>query len=341
MFAIIQKKFKDLKIPILAGVALTHRCNQRCLYCQVWNMKSRELNTKEIFSIINELATIGTRRFCLTGGEPLLRDDIGQIIDFAYRRNMAVEVSSNGSLVKDKISQLKRVYALCISLDGPEHIHDNVRGNGSFRKVMEAANIARKKKIPVYFRSVISKMNLEHIDAILNIAKNLKIKFIFQPATPLIFGTDRINPLTASPNEYRKVFKKLIIKKRNGDNFILNSLTGLRYFYRYLSRWPKPGKISCISGRILFHIEPDGMLFPCISGYGCNTKALEGKDCLKMGVREAIRNLPEVVCNGCWNAATFEFNCTLSLFLKRKNITFDTLYSSKGYFHRQNKRLII
>lgn len=321
MFDIIQRKFRDFRMPILAGIALTRRCNQRCLYCQVWDKKLRELNTKEVLSIINQLASIGTRRFCLTGGEPLLRDDIGQIINFAYGKNMAVEVSTNGSLLKNRISELKKVHVICISLDGPEHIHDSIRGKGSFKKVMEAADIARKKKIPVYFRSVISKMNLGCIDAILEIAKSLNIRFIFQPVTPMILGTDRVNPLAAPLKEYRKAFNRLLIEKKKEDNFILNSSTGLRYFYRHLHSWPKPERISCISGRILFHIEPDGMLYPCINGYACDTKAFKGMDCLKMGVKEAIRNLPETACGGCWNAATFELNYLISGLLKKQGIS--------------------
>jgi len=317
MFNILQKGYKNLRMPILCGMALTRRCNQRCLYCQVWNVKQQELKTKEVFSIINQLSIMGTSRFCLSGGEPLLRDDIGRVINFAYNKNMVVEVSSNGSLVKEKISELKKVHVLCLSLDGPEHIHDSIRGKGSFRKVMEAAKILRKKNIPVYFRAVISKMNLEHIGAILNIARNLKIKFIFQPVTPLILGTDRVNPLAASINEYRKAFDRLITEKKNSDKLIVNSLIGLRYFYRHLHRWPKPERISCISGKILFHIEPDGMLYSCINGYECNTKALKGRDCLKLGVREAIRSLPVADCAGCWNAATFEFNYLVSLLIKK------------------------
>ena len=319
MFNIVQQKFKNFKMPILCGIAITHRCNQKCLYCQVWNAKRRELKTKEVFSIINELSTLGTHRFCLTGGEPLLRDDIGQVINFAHSKKMVVEVSSNGSLVKEKISQLKKVHVLCLSLDGPEHIHDSIRGSGSFRKVIEAAKLLKKKNIPVYFRAVISKLNLEYIDAILKMASNLKIKFIFQPATPLLLGTDRLNPLAASVKEYIKAFNKLIAEKNKGNDFVHNSLIGLKYFNRYLRSWPKPGRISCISGKVLFHIEPDGMLYSCINGYGCNTQVLKGTDCLKLGVKEAIRSLSAVDCRGCWNAATFELNCSISHFLEKES----------------------
>lgn len=321
MFDIIQKKYKDLRIPILAGIALTHRCNQRCLYCRVWDTRTPELKTKQVLSIIDELAALGTRRFCLTGGEPLLRDDIGRIINFASRKNMFVEVSSNGALVKEKISELANVDVLCLSLDGPEHIHDRIRGNGSFKKVIEAAGILKKNGINVYFRSVISKKNLACINAIMDIAKKFRISFIFQPASPLLLGTNHVNPLAASADEYREVFDRLIIEKKKNSDLVLNSLAGLRYFHKYLHIWPKPKRISCISGRLLFHIEPNGMLYPCINGCHYDIRCLGGISCLKSGVEKAVRNLPETICSGCWNAATFELNNTISVMLKKKYST--------------------
>ena len=318
MFDIIQERFRNLRMPILCGIAITRRCNQKCLYCQVWDMEHRELKTKEVFSIIKQLSELGMHRFCLTGGEPLLREDIGRVINFAYNKNMKVEVSSNGSLVKNRISDLKGVQVLCISLDGPEHIHDEVRAKGSFKKVIEAADIARKRNIAVSFRSVISKMNFGYIDDILDIAKDLKTNFIFQPVTPIILGTHRINPLAASLEEYKQAFGRLISEKEKGNKFILNSLTGLKYFYGHLCGWPKPRRISCISGRVLFHIEPDGMLYPCISGSACDTQGLRGRDCLKLGVKEAIRSLRVPGCRGCWNAASFELNYSVALLLKEQ-----------------------
>ena len=318
MFDIIQERFRDFRMPILCGIAITRRCNQKCLYCQVWDTEHHELKTKEALSIIKQLSELGMHRFCLTGGEPLLREDIGRIINFAYNKNMKVEVSSNGSLVKNRISDLKGVQVLCISLDGPEHIHDSVRGRGSFKKVIEAADIARKKNIAVSFRSVISKMNFRYVDAILNIAKDLKMNFIFQPVTPIILGTHRINPLAASLDEYRQAFAKLIAKKEKGNKFILNSLAGLKYFYGHLHGWPKPKKMFCISGRVLFHIDPDGMLYPCINGSACDTRGLRGRDCLKLGVKEAIRSLRVPDCAGCWNAASFELNYSVALLLKKQ-----------------------
>ncbi len=322
MFDIIQEKYKDLRIPILAGIALTHRCNQRCLYCQVWNSNTRELKTKQVLSIIDQLSALGTRRFCLTGGEPLLRDDIGRVINFAYRKNMFVEVSSNGSLVKEKISELANVNVLCLSMDGPEHIHDGIRCKGSYKKVVEAADIARKKGIRVYFRSVISKKNMGCISAIINIAKKFRMSFMFQPATPLILGTNCVNPLAASADEYSKVFNRLMLEKKNNSDLVLNSSEGLRYFCKYLYGWPKPRKIPCISGRLLFHIEPDGMLYPCINGCHYDIRRLKGVNCLKAGVRKAVRNLPETACDGCWNAATFELNHTISKMLKKSHDIF-------------------
>jgi len=273
----------------------------------------RELNTKNTFSILDELSSLGTRAICFSGGEPLLRNDLGKIIDYAHKKNISyIDINSNGALVKEKIEEIKGIRTLCLTLDGPEEIHDRLRGEGTYRKVLEAAHIAKKNKIIVYFRTVLTKLNLKYIDNILNLAEKMDITVIFQPVTLSTYGTSRHHNLVASDNELREAIRGLLLRKEKG-NVAINSPVEV---LRHLIQWPKTKRIHCISEKMFFHLGPDGKFYPC--AWGRDLKTIERRDAFKLGVWRALKELPLSNCRGCNNTSSLEFIYRLSPLLKKK-----------------------
>jgi MoaA/NifB/PqqE/SkfB family radical SAM enzyme len=96
----------------------------------------KELSTEQIFSIIDELADNGTQRVSISGGEPLLREDIGEIISHIKKKGMGCGLNTNGLLVPDRIEEVRKVDSITISLDGEREAHEANRGRGTFEKVM-------------------------------------------------------------------------------------------------------------------------------------------------------------------------------------------------------------
>ena len=96
--------FLDIK-PLVVGLNVTNRCNLCCSYCygDYSKRKSRDFTTEELLNLIKELRKMGTRAIYISGGEPLLREDIGTIIDAVKDENMFCFINSNGVLVPDKI----------------------------------------------------------------------------------------------------------------------------------------------------------------------------------------------------------------------------------------------
>ena len=89
--------------------------------------------------IIDKLYLLGLARINFTGGEPLIRKEIGEWIDYAKTKNIKVAMNSNGHFVPDCIDRIKNLELLNLSLEGPECIHDTIRQKGSYQKVIEAA----------------------------------------------------------------------------------------------------------------------------------------------------------------------------------------------------------
>jgi len=302
--ALLKAKILKRRSPAIVGWAITDLCNRRCLYCARWQGKQKELSTEEVFRVVDELARMGTAMISFTGGEPLVRKDIGKIIDYIYNKGISVKLNSNGMLVEQKIKELKKLDLLTLSLEGPEEIHDAIRGKDAYQQVLTAAQVANKSGIRVSFTTVLTADNLKSIDFILNKAKEFNSKVNFQPATQTILGSASVNPLAPDIAQYRQAINKLIERKKNGNKEIANSLKGLEHLYW----WPEAKKMNCACSWVSCRIEPNGDIIYCSRGK-TPRKAL---NCINDGVEKAFNNLSTMSCNDCWCATRVELNLAFS-----------------------------
>ena len=127
----LQARVLGKKFPLSVTFIITYRCNFSCRYCKIFRFKEEEMRTGQIISMIDQLISSGMRRFSINGGEPLLREDIGEIIGYAKRKGLLVTVFTNGYLVSEKIDALRELDIMLISLDGPREVHDAQRMPGA------------------------------------------------------------------------------------------------------------------------------------------------------------------------------------------------------------------
>jgi len=303
--ALLKAKFLKKRTPLIVGWAVTDRCNRRCLYCDRRRGKYDELPTEDIFRIVDQLKSLGTIRVSLTGGEPLMRDDIGRIVNYIHKKGIETKLNSNGSLVKERIRDLRNLDILTLSLDGDRKAHDSIRGEGSYDEVMEAARYAVGNGVKLSFATVLTSLNLRSVDYITEKAGEFGAKVVFQPATELILGGKSRNPIVPTKGAYRGAIDRLIDKKRKGDRSIADSAATLKH----LRRWPDPYKIGCASGWISCRIEPNGDIMYC----GREGVLKARKNCARDGFKEAFETLKGVSCSDCWCAGRVELNLCFSL----------------------------
>lgn len=132
--------------PMEILLEITNKCNLRCKMCWLWGehgvgdrYSGLELNRNEIFELIDELSNFKPT-LTITGGEPFVRSDLIDILRYIKSNRMKVRILTNGTLLDDKkIQELCeiKVDEVVFSIDGPESIHDSIRGRGTFRKVSE------------------------------------------------------------------------------------------------------------------------------------------------------------------------------------------------------------
>ena len=129
--------------PLAVQIALTNRCNYRCAYCRYYERGHQDPPVDKVFRLIREFVTLGTQRFSFTGGEILLREDIGDILKYTRSLGASVSIISNGYLVPKKLDLLQWVADICISIDGPEAVMDANRHPGSFKHAIQACNVLK------------------------------------------------------------------------------------------------------------------------------------------------------------------------------------------------------
>jgi radical SAM protein with 4Fe4S-binding SPASM domain len=132
------------------NLEVTVRCNLRCGMCWWWGesgiapelakeghpLLKEELTTQEIFEVVDQLAP-QKPLIHLSGGEPFIREDMIDIIEYISRNGMSMSINTNGTLLsEDKLERISKIGNLTInfSIDGPKEVHDKIRGHGVFDK---------------------------------------------------------------------------------------------------------------------------------------------------------------------------------------------------------------
>ncbi|MDO8513268.1 MAG: radical SAM protein [bacterium] len=180
-----EQRLANLKVTLSNPLSLcwqvTRRCNYHCDFCLSGEQDSTELSLGDIKSIVDVLAEANLVRIDFTGGEPFLRPDICDILNYASDRGIETLVTSNGSIWNQKIAQtiLETKTLLLISLDGDEEVHDRSRGEGAYRRAVESMKLYRDAGVPLRINYLVRKDNLDKIDYIYQLAKALGVDRLF------------------------------------------------------------------------------------------------------------------------------------------------------------------
>jgi MoaA/NifB/PqqE/SkfB family radical SAM enzyme len=267
------------------------------------------MNTEEIKRAMTEFSEAGTQAWDFSGGEPLLRKDIGKLINYAKELGFSTVLVTNGLLVRRKIKELKKVDVLDISLDGPMSINDKLRGKGVFEKVIKNIKIAKKEGIKVHITSVISKLNTENdcygIKKLLELAESLNCPIYFQPLYESEYNRKLVKELVPLAKNYLESIRIIKNFKAEKPHFLQSSNTTLRWFMNLSKRnvtW------QCLAGRAFAFLFPDGLIAPCFF------KEDVGINGLEKGFLNAFNSLslPEQNCK-CGLTCCVESNFLYSL----------------------------
>ena len=162
------RRFLTPNSPLHAQWFLTNRCNYRCRSCGVWREKNRqtEVSVEKVKAGLDALEKLGVAEIVLSGGNPLLRDDIDEIVRHASQR-FVTTIYDNGSMASKKIDVLRNADFVAISLDTlDEEKNDYMRGvRGAYKEAMDAVEKLHAEGVSVGVAPTISQLNLYEMES--------------------------------------------------------------------------------------------------------------------------------------------------------------------------------
>ncbi len=162
--------------PMFCRLELTSKCNFRCEFCHIHRRANidEDMTTKQILEIIDVLAYIGISFLYITGGEPLIREDIEDILKYAKNKNMYILLGTNGSLFKQKFNKINRyIDNVHFSIQSVNNF-ENITGSTKkvFEEICDGIKLALKVKIPTQINVIIDKNNISEMFDIFKFINN-------------------------------------------------------------------------------------------------------------------------------------------------------------------------
>ena len=169
--------------PGLVAVTLliTLRCNLRCPYCDFTDRSDKELDTQSLLDLISKLRAAGTIRFSVSGGEPLLRDDLVSILHRIRELGGISSVTTNGTLIEQRPHALEAADFVFVTVEGDGDLHDQVRGEGCHGRTLAGLVALRKSGAKFHLLTPVSQANCGRVHAVIELAQRFNCKVFFQP----------------------------------------------------------------------------------------------------------------------------------------------------------------
>jgi mycofactocin biosynthetic radical S-adenosylmethionine protein MftC len=262
--ALAEQFKRGLAAPICLTWEWTYACNLSCAHClsSSGRRDPAELSTAQMRGVIDELHDMQVFYVNVGGGEPTVRPDFWDLVQYAVSRQVGVKFSTNGvRLTPARARQLAATdyVDVQISLDGTtREVNDAVRGRGSYDLALRAmANLAAAGMAGFKISVVMTRHNVPQLDEFAALADRFGAQLRITRLRPSGRGADVWPQLHPTAAQQREIHAWLIARGEQvltGDSFFhLNALGGS----------PLPGLNLCGAGRVVCLIDPVGDVYAC------------------------------------------------------------------------------
>ena len=247
-------------VPLSAHVDLTWRCNERCVHCYLDHDGKGEMTTGEIKDVIGQLAECGTFFLAISGGEPLLRRDCFEILEYARALRFDVKLKTNAVMIgPEEAARIKKLGIGQVQISLYSHraeVHDAItKLPGSMLRTIDGIRHLKANGVKVSITDVLMKYNHPDAKAVKGLAEELGVIFHVDPTITPMFNGNRSNMnLGITPAQLEEVMhteefvgdvEEFCGPVSNIDDDILDGY-------------------SCSAGHTLAYISPFGDVYPCV-----------------------------------------------------------------------------
>lgn len=301
------RKAVQLRIPLSGGLDLTHRCNLRCVHCYVGpqsdsqKIQKKEMAASRVLSLIDEIADAGCLDLLITGGEPFIRKDFCDVFLHAKMKGLLVTVFTNGTLVTEEVLSLFHrypPYLVEITLYGATAAtYETITGvPGSYARCIEGIERLLSKGIRVKLKTMLMTLNSHELRDMEDLARGYGVSFRIDAALfPRLNGDKAPLAMRVAPDE--------AVEMELADGERLKKWT--QFYFRQGSAPVSDQLYVCGAGITGFHIDPYGILRPCLMMKRNTFNLLEGS--FLSGWNGQVREISNrgvsatYACNSCEN----------------------------------------
>jgi radical SAM protein with 4Fe4S-binding SPASM domain len=262
---------KALSAPYRMDIALTHRCNNKCIHCYAGGPKeTAELSTQEWEEVIDKLERLAIPQVVFTGGEPTLREDLAELIAYAEKKGLVSGLVTNGRKLKDN-NYLKTLADagldhVQITLESSDsEVHDKITATpGSWEETLQGLKNAIASTVYTVSNTTLNKLNVDTIQDTIEFLHSLGLKqfacnsLIYSGSAPEIAKDFALEESTLTP---------ILMQIRDKANHL-----GMEFTWYTPTEYCEVNPLelelgikSCSACRINMAIEPDGTVIPCQS----------------------------------------------------------------------------
>ena len=261
--SLVEEMKRGLDAPICLTWELTYACNLQCVHClsSSGQRDERELSTEEAKKILDDLRDLQVFYINIGGGEPMVRRDFFELLEYSVANGIGVKFSTNGAFIDEE--KARRLAAMDyldiqISLDGVDAAtNDAVRGEGSYDMAIRAMENLKAANFGQFKISVVvTRHNVSQLDQFKALADHYGAQLRITRLRPAGRGADTWHELHPTNTQQREIYNWLL---KHGENV----LTGDSFFHLNALGESLPGLNMCGAGRVVCLIDPIGDVYAC------------------------------------------------------------------------------
>lgn len=257
-------KISSLNAPETVHLTITKKCNLSCPLCYEINKNVTEMKKNEIFTLIDKLAKMKVFQLAIGGGEPFLREDIYEIIEYCHIKGIVPNITTNGTLINDNIvGNIKnKVGGVTVSLNGYSSRTNIGRDKRFFHDIIHGIKLLLDGGIPAGVNFLVTGKSLNYINETFSFLKKLGVKWInvIRPKSGLI--NKHLNQYLLSRGDLKSLKKVLGCWSHLIRINVDTAFTCLMYDVP-VKRLKEKAVYGCVSGVRFCTIDCNGNVYPC------------------------------------------------------------------------------
>lgn len=322
--AMMAYNFFGIRRPLTSQILVTKFCDMTCDMCFTYPINSKEKMVghkeptfEQLEFLIDESCKLGAQVIIPFGGEPLIRKDIGKIIQAIKDRNRYCILYTNGTYLADRIDDIRGTDQLVISVDGDESTHDGIRGKGSYRKCIAALELALACGFVVRLHTVLTLQTLHTMPHMAALSKKYDVMLNYGYTDATAYTKPNEDRFVPNRKQVADFLHEYLDAKKSGVR-VSTPAKVIEDCIRIVNEWPIDGHTMtqsdarryahlniprCALPYSNIYIDTDGRAYPCLPLWGVQG---HGPNVYEVGLKAAWEHYGNLDCYQCASVFTID-----------------------------------